>query len=114
MRIIDWSSDVCSSDLEVGGALIPEIEVPGLTAQRVHQDADDVLDVGDLHRPLADLEQRVPTHGVGVGRREIEDVAERLQVIGGDCPKERRNVVEVKSVSVSVGLGGGRRNNKKT
>ena len=67
---------------------------PALPAQGVDQDANHVLDVGDLHHPLADLEQGIPPHCVGVGRREVEDMAERLPMIGGDVPELALTVVD--------------------
>src|SRR3546814_20074387 len=84
MRISDWSSDVCSSDLE----LAP-------------------LRVGD-HR--ADL----GTLAAGSFR---DGVRERLQRQTGVTREDRKSVVQGKSVSVRVGLGGGRiikQNNKAT
>src|SRR6201999_603689 len=59
---------------EAGGALVPEAEVACLQPQRVDQDADNVLDVGDLHAALADLEQRVPADSIGIGRVELDAV----------------------------------------
>ncbi len=79
---------------EVRRALVPEVQVARLAAQGVDEDADDILDVGDLHDPFADLEQRVPAHRVGVGRREVEDVAEGLPMIGRDVPELALPVVD--------------------
>ena len=79
---------------KTGGALIPEVEVAGLQAQRIDQDADDVLDVGHLHPPLADLEQRVPTDRIGVGRIELDAMGEGLAPIDGDLPKLPLAVVD--------------------
>ena len=79
---------------EVGGALVPEVQVAGLAPERVDQNADHILDVGDFHRTLADLEQRIPAHRVGIGRGEVEDVAERLPMIGRDVPKLALAVVD--------------------
>src|SRR3546814_18326716 len=45
MRISDWSSDVCSSDLEVVGALLEIVDQP---ARRADQDVDAAFDT----RPL--------------------------------------------------------------
>src|SRR3546814_13810806 len=45
MRISDWSSDVCSSDLEVVGALLEIVDQP---ARRADQDVDAAFDA----RPL--------------------------------------------------------------
>src|SRR3546814_16236572 len=84
MRISDWSSDVCSSDLEDAEAGAPRGLVLG------HSLGDQsCLVVGDLRRQgilRGGLVER--RHGAG----------------GGD----RKSVVEGKSVSVRVDLGGRR------
>ena len=79
---------------EVRGALVPEVQIARFAPQGVDEDADDILDVGDLHDAFADLEQRVPAHRVGIGRREIEDVAEALPMVGGDVPELALAVID--------------------
>ena len=71
---------------KLAGGLIPEIQIARFRAERIDQHADDILDVGDLHRSFADLEHRIPSCRVAVGRREIDDVAEALPVVGRDVP----------------------------
>src|SRR3546814_2874086 len=69
MRISDWSSDVCSSDLLEGGELAGAVGVAGFEGlEQVHRD------VGDLHGLL----------GAGALHAVVEhDVAERAG--GGDA-----------------------------
>src|SRR3546814_13984620 len=98
MRISDWSSDVCSSDL---------------VAVEVHRD-----EVGQLDEARVDV-----AAGAGIGRRDDGDdvVLEPLDIVllgqpvdrgrvlpGVDRPAPqgaRKRVVEGKSVSVRVDLG---------
>src|SRR3546814_14384149 len=89
MRISDWSSDVCSSDLQM------EIQI-GTLAQAVDADAAFQRDGLAEHHvlPVCDLG---PHAGVAVDAQR------------GD----RKSVVSGKSVSVRVAFGG-RRINKKT
>ena len=79
---------------EIRRALVPEIQVASLAAEGIDEDPYDVLDVGDLHGALAHFEERVPAYRVGVGRREVEDMAEPLPVIGGDVPKLALAVID--------------------
>src|SRR3546814_18278426 len=95
MRISDWSSDVCSSDLD-------------------RRKADDDHAGEDPHRP-AEQGQLVEAHarraglehaaddldGAGDGGNLYEDDAEQPPVAG-------KSVGEGRSVSVSVDIGGGR------
>src|SRR3546814_20808421 len=103
MRISDWSSDVCSSDLHDGEA-----------AGEVHAEEADHL--GVAHAGAHDEAEA----------RELQKREERRYGAGGDddeeqppgreedeaLEKERKSVVEGKRVSVRVELGG-RRNMKK-
>src|SRR3546814_11512899 len=66
MRISDWSSDVCSSDLRLG---------IGLVARGV---AGEEEEVGPL-LPHQELHQRIGAHGAA--ERRVEDVREA----GGDA-----------------------------
>src|SRR3546814_10935594 len=94
MRISDWSSDVCSSDLQEEDAELREIVLA------------DELAAGVL---LAD--------GAEGGRRgEQADDAVLLDDApeGAGVGRDRKSVVEGKSVSVRVDLGGGRIIKKKT
>src|SRR3546814_14119455 len=85
MRISDWSSDVCSSDLaDVDAGLVDALVVEArVGAGEVHE-----LEQAELRvDPLAG--ERPPGAGTG-----------------GVDHQARKRVVEGKSVSVSVGLGG--------
>src|SRR3546814_21056720 len=100
MRISDWSSDVCSSDLQNDG------EQDLLGGEQIHDPAQLRQGVvgGDV-RLYVVVEVEVPT--IEVGCRHVV-VAEDLRDV-----KDRKSVVTGKSVSVSVDLGG-LRSNKKT
>src|SRR3546814_14479887 len=107
MRISDWSSDVCSSDL----------------LRRVGVDARQLLDrkqrlagplvIVRVERVALDRAQPRPQGGTG---RELPDVSDRLgqrllhQVVGFRLAarQDRKSVVWGKGVSVRLDLGGGR------
>src|SRR3546814_17583678 len=99
MRISDWSSDVCSSDLQftfgrrgeqdVGAGASPCF---GLCAQRARQRQTTGIVAGEQTR---------------TGHRGKRHAGDQLRVV------DRKSVVEGKSVSVRVDLGG-RRLIKKT
>src|SRR3546814_16200337 len=122
MRISDWSSDVCSSDLpsgvrQVAARLLPARHIAGPDAGRGAGSVD-----GRLGRRIAGRRQaaaraslsRAPSFRVHAraGRRRAEGAAGR----GQPCPSggDRKSVVWGKSVSVRVDLGGGRIITKKT
>src|SRR3546814_12266939 len=95
MRISDWSSDVCSSDLERQRAQVRERAVAG--AEIVEREADAlVLEAADDRlREREIVEQRT------FGDLDLEPRG-RIAGLGED----RQSVVWGKSVSVRVGLGG--------
>src|SRR3546814_17311713 len=70
MRISDWSSEVCSSDLPFG----------------VDENVRDILNVANLVHAPPDLQQRVIFGGSGVGRMEQQDVAEARAPARGNLP----------------------------
>src|SRR3546814_16965117 len=82
MRISDWSSDVCSSDLE-----------------RQHEEFKDR--VGEI---ITGVVKSVEFGHVVVNLGRAEGVIRRDQQI----PRDRKSVVSGKSVSVRVDLGGRR------
>src|SRR3546814_13419771 len=102
MRISDWSSDVCSSDLDIArrGEGIFEADVLRIGAPRI---------LGPIG---ARFDRAVVDPVIGLPavfeRREIDEELE-----GRAGLADRKSVVEGKSVSVSVDLGG-RRILKKT
>src|SRR3546814_11679100 len=96
MRISDWSSDVCSSDLD--GA--DEKRMTGLFPVRpsferpfgVDENVRDILNVANLVHAPPDLQQRVIFGGSGVGRIEQQDVAEARAPARGKLRSEERRV----------------------
>src|SRR3546814_11073578 len=93
MRISDWSSDVCSSDLQQAG--IADGPAPAGTASALG---------GGLERDRRQC-------GAAAGAEHAPLVQPRLQPPTGPAPgkrrgKDRKSVVEGKSVSVRVELGG--------
>src|SRR3546814_19153440 len=94
MRISDWSSDVCSSDLH-----------PHTIARRV-QPQGDAPGTG----VAAELQRHLPARKTQAARRIQSQGHESLYPGGVAAGKraDRKSVVEGKSVSVSVDLGGRR------
>src|SRR3546814_19935455 len=109
MRISDWSSDVCSSDLAVGlleGGFEGSILIRGEEAAKLHNDGrtrlrrDALGFVYQFHHLLPDFSA-------------VENVI-LPQMIRNADPRDRKSVVSGKSVSVRVDLGGRRIIKKKT
>src|SRR3546814_11032768 len=108
MLIIDWSSDVCSSDLEVGedlrlaqglGGAVGGVAAPCLDRRHVAPERDrDVFARGA--QTLEPLDRQKPVH-----------LLQRRSQTGSE---DRKSVVEGKSVSVRVDPGGHRIIKKKT
>src|SRR3546814_19245126 len=99
MRISDWSSDVCSSDLmRVEGEDVPAEELLG----SVFDDSDGGVAVADGEGELAGLVRRAHPGALGCRNAALEDQ-----------PLDRKSVVEGKSVSVRVDAGGRRLIKKK-
>src|SRR3546814_5381415 len=88
MRISDWSSDVCSSDLDLAGAVLGEVEAqqPGAAAH----DAGQFLGVVELQpeRDAEPLAQRRRDQSRPGGRRHQ---GERRQV---DADRPRRRTLD--------------------
>src|SRR3546814_16036293 len=109
MRISDWSSDVCSSDLQ---AILLVVELPVPPAQREQfrlgaplHDApmlqhEDLVRARDGREPMRDHERRAPR------AEAAQSIANELLALA-----DRKSVVAGTSVSVRVYLGG-RRNLK--
>src|SRR3546814_6090881 len=88
MRISDWSSDVCSSDLPVGLAELPErttqrVQPAGGHVDRAEAAVRGVVDGAELLRPPAGQRLRLVAAGE---ERELVRVAlaDRRQPVGGD------------------------------
>src|SRR3546814_10967528 len=99
MRISDWSSDVCSSDLVVGA---DRVDWAALFDQTTVEPLD-VVAVGALHEGV----------DVAATHRDSEmllhlGAAEAIAVAPAGRRRDRKSVVEGKRVSVRVGLGGRR------
>src|SRR3546814_17502868 len=97
MRISDWSSDVCSSDLERGDEL-------------AHRGFRDALAAGERLELLVGIGQAVAAHdGLhGFGEDFLGCVEVGGQAFGIDRKLDRKSVVEGKGGSVRVDLGGRR------
>src|SRR3546814_15516468 len=92
MRISDWSSDVCSSDLERHGV-------------------DDAVRLGGRrHLALADPPAQVEgvTHAAVGAVPRHDGLLDRHLALGATVQPDRKRVVSGKSVSVRVDLGGSR------
>src|SRR3546814_13556210 len=113
MRISDWSSDVCSSDLWGGGRVRPAASGGLARNEAVGRAGRQAVDA-----PVAFLEFLDPQRAIGLAVVFLQRVAFMLQLHPRHAPaaarmQDRKSVVSGKSVSVSVDLGG-RRNFKKT
>src|SRR3546814_11368136 len=99
MRISDWSSDVCSSDLDAG----EEGRLGQSPARHVSADG---------RRPAREAVRRAGPALFGPARRLSADHQGGHPRIGrsadGDHRVDRKSVVEGKSVAVRVDLGGRR------
>src|SRR3546814_12083337 len=103
MRISDWSSDVCSSDLRVMGA-----NPAGLSMIRVDGDSmSPTLSHGD--EIMVDRMDGAARLRDGIYVLRMDDTLMVKRVALGD----RKSVGEGKSVSVRVGLGGRRMSKQK-
>src|SRR3546814_14946215 len=135
MRISDWSSDVCSSDLHEA-RLIARGQVEFLR-DRVHHHHDDhveqirhgfeALEFEHYKFIVADIQRRgaVEIMAIGAARSEIAQVEGELARDGHEMVDmierglnplgigDRKSIVSGKSVSVRVDLGGRRNITKK-
>src|SRR3546814_18149895 len=93
MRISDWSSDVCSSDLVSGDSFAPELLFLFISASIGKDDRQ-------RHLAVAEIVACILAHGLFI-RRIVDGVVHELK-------GERKSVVKGKSVSVRVDLGGRR------
>src|SRR3546814_15957357 len=103
MRISDWSSDVCSSDLQLGQ---DRHEVPTVGAEAVQPDH------AVARRRAGFAFDGLEHGGVRNGGPLCPDAAGAAAFCGGQG--ERKSVGSGKSVSVRVDLGGWRILKKKT
>src|SRR3546814_18437923 len=101
MRISDWSSDVCSSDLGIAAVF-------GRRTAQLPQRILQVLRKGGKALPAQHDSRMLPAT-----RRQAEVVEAIGQGLAGNS-EDRKSVVEGKRVSVRVYLGRRRINKKKT
>src|SRR3546814_20502803 len=99
MRISDWSSDVCSSDLRKGQRFVPELAV-----DEARIEAASRCDPRRHHRELERIDADIALS---------DDRVERVRggpslVVFPHLPRDRKRVVSGQSVSVRVDLGGRR------
>src|SRR3546814_17594089 len=92
MRISDWSSDVCSSDLFGAGA---------------------AMGAGEPAEQIGIPAERGVAAKRGVRADRTSGAGERARRIARDAQRDRKSVVEGKSVSGRVDPGGSRFNKKK-
>src|SRR3546814_16733835 len=97
MRISDWSSDVCSSDLPVTQSYAYARVPPDLRAMY----SDDVT----LAHAVTRIAERC---ALSADQIDVSELTETLIGIRVASNGDRKSVVEGKSVSVSVGPGGRR------
>src|SRR3546814_13978290 len=104
MRISDWSSDVCSSDLQDGARIDLRGDVEADPRRQIRLDhAGDDVDRGALRRHDQVHARRARLLG--------EPLDQEFDLIARG--QDRKSVVWGKSVSVRVDLGGGRLMKKK-
>src|SRR3546814_18461874 len=101
MRISDWSSDVCSSDLGIDRFL--RFVTAPTCCRRLCEAGSGCERTKMSHYPA--LELLIAGERLGCAGRETIDVL--------DPAPDRKSVVKGKSVSVRVELGGGRQIKKK-
>src|SRR3546814_15966557 len=111
MRISDWSSDVCSSDLlgSTGDHVLHIVSVTRAVNMRVVTDIGVVLYVSGVDGDTASLLFRRAIDLVEVDTSGAENFGAHASQSGRD----RKSVVSGKSVSVRVDTGGSRINKKK-
>src|SRR3546814_17234318 len=98
MRISDWSSDVCSSDLAAMGRAVAE-------SKRADELRRKAASVG-----TAGISSEDPEAGEKIADTvvRLEAKQARMKAANAAIRKDRKSVVEGKSVSVRVDLGGSR------
>src|SRR3546814_21183793 len=110
MRISDWSSDVCSSDLAIRGFEV-EDEFPGLGRRIIKLDAREISATGNQAGRLLVAFDDVTESRLLERHQDIlaADLSHRIKT----RLQDRKSVLSGKRVSVRVTIGG-RRFNKKT
>src|SRR3546814_17623918 len=106
MRISDWSSDVCSSDLQNAGfgGLVHEFGSLGVNG-RLQVSSDGTPFVDRFTDDVQDAAKRLGTYRHGNLRTRVTDFLTAGQAVGA-VHGDRKSVVKGKSVYVSVALVG--------
>src|SRR3546814_11270228 len=113
MRISDWSSDVCSSDLFRQRLLQWRADLVEESKQTIENLKDEVRDVGDeAERATRETENSLELRTRDRYRNLIGKIDSTLKRV--DCGEDRQNGGEGQSVSVQVDLGGRGTSKKKT
>src|SRR3546814_16507958 len=116
MRISDWSSDVCSSDLRVV-VQVPGLQDPaalkeliGKTARLEFRMVDTNADPNEVAAGRVPVGSEIVPYAEGEGSGAAFEVLRRQVMISGEqlIDAERKSVVEGKSVAVRVDHGGRR------
>src|SRR3546814_17567268 len=97
MRISDWSSDVCSSDLVTAGIDF----ALALIAQMAGEAAAKAIQLGIEYDPAPPFNSGSPE---GAGPEVVEHLRPAMALMLDQ--RDRKSVVEGKRVSVRVNLGG--------
>src|SRR3546814_13794926 len=119
MRISDWSSDVCSSDLPKPGAAITVHSNWEILSMRILKSIFALLLTLSFAHALpaqaGTVKAFVGQYSGAIGDLSVSDpkkagklTANTLVRVGGNWRVDRKSVVEGKSVSVGVDLGGRR------
>src|SRR3546814_14058397 len=109
MRISDWSSDVCSSDLRIAGWDAQPLSL-ALDADGVHAGP-----INDIAGVFADPQVAARGMSFRPDGDEIDGLASPIVIDGGsmEATADRKSVGEGKSEEVRVDLGGRRSMKKK-
>src|SRR3546814_17187706 len=103
VRISEWSSDVCSSDLERGGLIAGDLTIPEARYKIIRQGAADVPELQGVRRKGAPTQQDSAQGGVpSRSRLRINDKADNRIFVSGMGPES-----ECKSNVRSEGSRGG-------
>src|SRR3546814_16158529 len=121
-RISDWSSDVCSSDLDVVSMARPLLADPDFVKKAAQGRADEINTCIACNQACLDHAFQLKMASCLVNPRACHETElnytpaanrKRIAVVGAGpaglaTATDRKSVVEGKSVSVRVDIGGGR------
>src|SRR3546814_12951035 len=109
MRISDWSSDVCSSDLKLSATVktaVTEVEVVGTTGERIKRtSADQILVAGELKSGVVASVRLSGASSPGTGiRLEINGDDGDLVITAADG----RRGIQMSDLRLQIGRASGR------